>query len=87
MPLRSEKREILNTVSTPPMCIARGSKTPPIFIAVLLGKSWWLWSPRCSPVGSTSIIGVRKSEFSGSHKRGDKGGGEEGKRGRKGDRA
>ena len=23
--------------------------TPPICIAVLLGKSWWLWSPGCSP--------------------------------------
>ena len=23
--------------------------TPPICIAVLLGKSWWLWSPECSP--------------------------------------
>ena len=24
--------------------------TPPISIAALLGKSWWLWSPGCSPV-------------------------------------
>ena len=24
--------------------------TPPICIAVLLGKSWWLWSPECSPI-------------------------------------
>ena len=23
--------------------------TPPVCIAVLLGKSWWLWSPGCSP--------------------------------------
>ena len=23
--------------------------TPPICIAILLGKSWWLWSPGCSP--------------------------------------
>ena len=23
--------------------------TPPICIAILLGKSWWLWSPECSP--------------------------------------
>ena len=26
--------------------------TPPICIAVLLGKSWWLWSPGCSPTTS-----------------------------------
>ena len=24
--------------------------TPPICIAMLLGKSWWLWSPGCSPL-------------------------------------
>ena len=30
--------------------------TPPIRIAVLLGKSWWLWSPGCSPKkGSLSL--------------------------------
>ena len=23
--------------------------TPPICIAILLGKSWWLWPPGCSP--------------------------------------
>ena len=35
--------------STPPICIA--IPPPPICIAVrLVGKSWWLWSPECSPV-------------------------------------
>ena len=34
--------------STPPICIAI-CNTPPICIAVLLGKSWWWWSPGCSP--------------------------------------
>ena len=28
--------------------------TPPICIAILLGKSWWLWSPGCSPLQGLS---------------------------------
>ena len=33
--------------------------TPPICIAILLGKSWWLWSPGCSP---TTASGNRSHE-------------------------
>ena len=32
--------------------------TPPICIAVLLGKSWWLWSPGCSPNTGASASGI-----------------------------
>ena len=46
-----------NIVSTPLICIAvrlpfvlqYPCSTPPIRVAVLLGKSWWLSSPGCSP--------------------------------------
>ena len=47
MPLRSEEREILSVLfpfvsQYASICIAIRL---PICIAVLLGKSWWLWSP------------------------------------------
>ena len=49
--LRSEEREILSVLL--PFVSQYAShlycNTPPIRIAVLLGKSWWLWSPECSP--------------------------------------
>ena len=43
-----------NTVSSPPPFVSQYAphlycNTLPICIAVLLGKSWWLWSPGCSP--------------------------------------
>ena len=51
MPLRSEEREILSVLL--PFVSQYASRlycnTPPICIAVLLGKSWRLWSPGCSP--------------------------------------
>ena len=52
VPLCSEEREILSVllpfVSQYASCLY--CSTPPICIAVLLGKSWWLWSPECSPI-------------------------------------
>ena len=52
VPLRSEEREILRVllpfVSQCASHLYRN--TPPICIAILLGKSWWLWSPECSPL-------------------------------------
>ena len=51
VPLRSEEREILSVLL--PFVSQYAShlycNTPPICIAILLGKSWWLWSPECSP--------------------------------------
>ena len=39
-------------------------KTPPICITLLLGKSWWLWSPGCSPEISkfSNEIEISKSQ-------------------------
>ena len=51
VPLGSKEREILSVLL--PFVSQYAShlycNTPPICIAVLLGKSWWLWSPDCSP--------------------------------------
>ena len=51
VPLGSKEREILSVLL--PFVSQYAShlycNTPPICIAVLLGKSWWLWSPGCSP--------------------------------------
>ena len=51
VPLRSEEREILSVLL--PFVSQYAShlyyNTPPIWITVLLRKSWWLWSPGCSP--------------------------------------
>ena len=51
VPLCSEEREILSVLL--PFVSQYAShlrcSTPPVCIAVLLGKSWWLWSPACSP--------------------------------------
>ena len=50
-PIRSEEREILSVLL--PFVSQYAShlycNTPPICIAIFLGKSWWLWSPECSP--------------------------------------
>ena len=40
--------------SAPPICVSQYAShlyrsMPPICIAMLWGKSWWLWSPECSP--------------------------------------
>ena len=49
VPLHSEEREILSVLL--PFVSQYAShlhrNTPPICIAVLLGKSWWWWSPGC----------------------------------------
>ena len=51
VPQRSEEREILSVLL--PFVSQYAShlycNTPPICIVVLLGKSWRLWSPGCSP--------------------------------------
>ena len=51
VPLGSKEREILSVLL--PFVSQYAShlycNTPPICIAILLGKSWWLWSPDCSP--------------------------------------
>ena len=51
-PLHSEEREYCQYSShlyrsTPPHLYCN---TPPICITALLDKSWWLWSPGCSPI-------------------------------------
>ena len=38
------------TTTTSQKRIAIHLQFAPIYIAVLLGKSWWLWSPGCSPI-------------------------------------
>ena len=52
VPLRSEEREILSLLL--PFVSQYTShlycNAPPIRVAVLSGKSWWLWSPGCSPM-------------------------------------
>ena len=52
MPQRSEERETLSVLL--PFVSQYAShlyrNMPPICIAILLGKSWWLWSPGCSPI-------------------------------------
>ena len=51
VPLGSKEREMLSVLL--PFVSQYAShlycNTPPICIAVLLRKSWWLWSPGCSP--------------------------------------
>ena len=37
--------------------------TPPICIAMLLGKSWWLWSPECSPPNPPEFAQPRLSRL------------------------
>ena len=33
---------------------------PPICIAVLLGKSWWRWSPGCFPILARNVLAKKK---------------------------
>ena len=51
VPLGSQEKEILSILV--PFVSQYAShlycNTPPICIAVLLRRSWWLWSPGCSP--------------------------------------
>ena len=50
VPLRSKERGILSVLL--PFVSQYAShlycNTPPICIAILLGKAWWMWSPECS---------------------------------------
>ena len=55
VPLRSAEREILSVLSVLLPFVSQYTahlhcSTPPICIAALLGRSWWLWSPRIFPI-------------------------------------
>ena len=65
-PLCFEERELLSVLlqlvsqcASHLYCI-----TPPMCIAVLLGKSWWSWSPGCSPSEGTNINFVWSAHLS-----------------------
>ena len=61
VPLRSEEKEILSVLL--PFVSQYAShlycNTPPMRFAVLWGKSWWLWSPGCSPIKFVFQVGFR----------------------------
>ena len=73
VPLCSEEREVLSVLL--PFVSQYVShlycNTPPIRIAVLLGKSWWLWSPGCSQKGPGEKGAPRNHPESSSQKLAD----------------